>query len=241
MHRRARHLNHGSAGATLYVDSRRITSVSDGSSFQTWSDLSGNSNDLTQATSGYRPVYRTNIIGGQPAVDFANANNQHFKNTAYTISANSLSMFVAGAVKSAPTAEGRFISLNKDGVNDAYTVNGWAACYWNSTSNIITNYRNGSYGPFSATLTRTNWYPICTVMNGSSVSLFVSNAKTTGTTSSTAMSTNRVFVGTNEIEFAGSSLNGYVGCVSLIKQVLGEPLIKRISHSMAFSFKMVCN
>ena len=36
----------------------------------TWADRSGNGNDVTQATSGYRPVYRTGLLRGMPGVEF---------------------------------------------------------------------------------------------------------------------------------------------------------------------------
>lgn len=43
-------------------------SLSDGDPVSTWPDDSGNSRDFTQATSGARPTFRTNIVNGLPVV-----------------------------------------------------------------------------------------------------------------------------------------------------------------------------
>ncbi len=39
----------------------------------TWPDRSGNSNDASQATPGFRPIFRTSQVNGQPAVEFDGA------------------------------------------------------------------------------------------------------------------------------------------------------------------------
>jgi len=60
----------------LQLDARDITGLTDGDSVTTWTDSSAAGNDVTQATSGRRPVYKTNIIGSNPVVRFSGANNK---------------------------------------------------------------------------------------------------------------------------------------------------------------------
>lgn len=54
----------------LQLDARDISGLSDGDPITTWTDSSAAGNDVTQATASYRPVYKTNIIGSNPAVTF---------------------------------------------------------------------------------------------------------------------------------------------------------------------------
>lgn len=58
--------------ATLerWIDTSQFTGFSDNDAIATAADSSGNSNELTQATSGLRPVYKTNIANGLPAMLF---------------------------------------------------------------------------------------------------------------------------------------------------------------------------
>lgn len=60
----------------LQLDARDIVGLSDGDPVTTWTDGSASGNDVTQATSGRRPVYKTNIIGSNPVVRFASANDK---------------------------------------------------------------------------------------------------------------------------------------------------------------------
>ena len=45
-------------------------SLSDGDPVGTWADQSGNGNDATQSTAGFKPLYKTNIQHGKPIVRF---------------------------------------------------------------------------------------------------------------------------------------------------------------------------
>jgi hypothetical protein len=47
-----------------------ITGKNDGDPVHPWEDLTGNGHDFVQATSGSRPLYKTNIINGHPALLF---------------------------------------------------------------------------------------------------------------------------------------------------------------------------
>lgn len=54
----------------LRLDASAITGLADGAAVATWSDTSGNARDASQATVGFRPLYKTAIIGGKPVVRF---------------------------------------------------------------------------------------------------------------------------------------------------------------------------
>ena len=60
----------------LQLDARDITGLTDGDSVTTWTDSSAAGNDVTQATSSRRPVYKTSIIGSNPVVRFASDNTK---------------------------------------------------------------------------------------------------------------------------------------------------------------------
>lgn len=60
----------------LQLDARDIGGLSDGDSITTWADSSAAGNDVTQSTSGRRPVYKTNIIGSNPVVRFSGADDK---------------------------------------------------------------------------------------------------------------------------------------------------------------------
>lgn len=51
-------------------------SLNDGDTIQTWTDDSGAGNDFTEAFSGNRPVFKTNIVNGKPVARFAAASQQ---------------------------------------------------------------------------------------------------------------------------------------------------------------------
>jgi len=58
------------AGLKVWLDASQITGLNDGDSVTTWSDLSGQGNDVTQSTASKKPTYQTNEINGLPVVKF---------------------------------------------------------------------------------------------------------------------------------------------------------------------------
>lgn len=63
------------SGLTLWLAAHRLTGLNDGDAVGTWPDLSGNGYDVTQATAGNKPLYKTNIFNGQPALLFDGTNS----------------------------------------------------------------------------------------------------------------------------------------------------------------------
>jgi len=60
---------------TLWLKADAIVGLADADPVATWPDSSGYGNDLAQATSGNRPLYKTGILNGKPAVLFDGAND----------------------------------------------------------------------------------------------------------------------------------------------------------------------
>ncbi len=59
------------SGMDLWLNAGSITGVTNGNPISTWSDSSGNSNNFSQSTSVYQPIYDMNVLNGQPAVAFS--------------------------------------------------------------------------------------------------------------------------------------------------------------------------
>ncbi|MCB0482369.1 MAG: T9SS type A sorting domain-containing protein [Flavobacteriales bacterium] len=60
----------------LWLEADNISSLVDGDDITTWADGSGNSNDLSQSNASFKPVYKTNILNGFPAVRFNKSNGR---------------------------------------------------------------------------------------------------------------------------------------------------------------------
>ena len=60
----------------LWLRSEDITSLVDDDDISSWSDFSGNGNDVSQPTSTLTPVYKTSILNGFPAVRFQKTNGR---------------------------------------------------------------------------------------------------------------------------------------------------------------------
>lgn len=72
------------AGLELWLDANKITGLDDGDPLTTWSDQSGNGNDVTQSTSAKKPTYKTSIINGRSIVRF-DGTDDYLKASAFTL------------------------------------------------------------------------------------------------------------------------------------------------------------
>jgi hypothetical protein len=57
------------AGLKFWIRANTL-SLSDNDPVTTWPDESGNGNDVSQSTAGFKPVFKTNILNGLPIVRF---------------------------------------------------------------------------------------------------------------------------------------------------------------------------
>lgn len=79
------------SGLTLWFAADRLTGFNDGDAVTTWPDLSGNGYDVTQATAANKPLYKTGIFKGRPALLF-DGSNDYFENT-------TVNPFISGAAR----------------------------------------------------------------------------------------------------------------------------------------------
>jgi len=63
------------AGCQLWLAANNIVGLSNSDPVATWADESGNGNDVTQASSGQRPIYETSVLNGLPVVSFDGVND----------------------------------------------------------------------------------------------------------------------------------------------------------------------
>lgn len=100
------------SGLRLWFAAHRLTGLNDGDAITTWPDLSGNGYDVTQATSGFRPLYKTNIFKGQPAVQFDGVDDR-LENTSSNpfTSGEARTIFYVG--RQATTTSGLYITFKR--------------------------------------------------------------------------------------------------------------------------------
>jgi hypothetical protein len=72
-----------SSSNILWLKADNISSLSDNDDITTWSDASGNSNDLSQSNASFKPIYKTNVLNGFPSVRFNKANGR-IRRTGFT-------------------------------------------------------------------------------------------------------------------------------------------------------------
>jgi len=92
------------ANVQAYSDAG-TTLATNGQTVQQWNDQSGNSHNVSQATSGSRPTFVTNAINGLPALDFDQGGTSDFMAVANTADLNmnlDSSVFVVLKVNSLP-------------------------------------------------------------------------------------------------------------------------------------------
>ena len=245
MGRRVRHLNPGSAGAVLALDSRFITGLSDGDPVSTWSDRTSNGNNATQ-TGIARPTYETAEQGGQPVIRFDGTNDVFSLGTSTGLQPSTLtSIFVMvrnsdwisasfGIIWCKPNAnyagDGYYITVEANTVNKIVAaVNGFVANL-DTSSNVNTRFPLGTAVIFEVNIQpqRADF-----VSNGS---VFFSSIKTQSITA------------TSDIKYLGDNSPGYSSghypgdfAQVIIAPNLADSLRRRLEHSAAFAFKIPCS
>jgi hypothetical protein len=238
MRGRSRHLNARDAGATMVLDARFI-SGSDGDAIGTWASRTSSTYDMTQATAANKPLLKlgANGINGQAAVLFDGTNDYM---TGANEAINTCSIFAATYSSGAASYRnlfGRgsnvgfirdFILIAADQANQILTNRSNSSSFPTATSSDFTQGNHVVYGDYDGTNL------------GCRVDL-----KTKATAAG-------VSAGANQSWDLGS-LNDYtsgrqywwdsnVGSVVFFKNsVVTSSVEKRITHSLAYSFKIACS
>jgi hypothetical protein len=238
MHRRARHLNPGSAGAVLALDSRFITGLSDGSLVSTWVDRSGQGNNATQAQGGgNQPSYKTQQQGGNAVVAFNGTGNwmgislSNTTNEAFILIVSNSNTFVQfGGRVSFHGASGndyddvRYFAISHGSASPLkYRVDRIVNIFEpNTTSAIATTIFNGSS---------------CTLYQGGNLSSSSTSTGSTGFFSWSASTLGARYVSGARSYFGQNDMMQVI----VINQSKTNALRKRIEHSAAFAFKIACS
>jgi hypothetical protein len=244
MHRRARHLNPGSAGAVMALDSRFITGLSDGDPVSTWSDRSASANNVTQSGTA-RPTFETNEQGGQPVLLFDGTDDFLNGGDILDMGTNSLTMIVvakrtsgvnttlAGKSRAGP-GSGRYSLLRES--------NNMIAVYDSGGGVFVPSIADTSTAARINTLEIQRSVAVRIIFNGTQQV----SSTITGTDTNNLNSTDSFFVGAYQGSggstppLGGYYWNGTIAQVLIMFQV-NTPLRRRLEHAAAYSFKLSCN
>lgn len=245
MRARHRHLNPRQAGATFAWDTRyNIDGHANNGAVGTWTDRG--SSTATQGTSGNRPVWKDNEIGGSPAVVFDGSNDR-----LETGSVTSVTEVSVMAVGKRPWKTGKFAPIiasnygsttgiafldSAGGFNDwtagdfLWFGNGFNSARAPRAVGLFTDYENGTVavmsGVLSSSLARA-WHGDARIST---------RVETTGSVPSI---TAAVIVGANP----GTSDFGdfSIGLLAYWRNTaLSDSLRKRLQSAAAYSFKVAC-
>lgn len=241
MRARQRHFKPKSAGASIAFDSRYISGVSDGSTVQTWSDLSGNGRDASQATAGARATYKTAIQGGCPVLRFDGGDHytaSFVTGTAYSVYAvakrsGSVSnpfgnaTFILGAGVAANTTETRYHIAYVDDSGGLFQLYAENLVTTTTPRNDSFNVHSGSSAIGSGDQKQ--------FLNGANENT-ASVAGLDGVTSGTV----RFVIAATPWD-AAYQLIGDIGLIQAYEAAHSAPLRRRLEQSAAYSFKIACS
>jgi hypothetical protein len=250
MRARQRHLNKSLRETACAFDSRFLSGFSDGNEVDTWTDLSANGRNATQATSANRPTYKTAIQGGNPILRFDGTNDilqtSSFANGSQCTAILVLSSaswasptsyrhsFVHGYGATSPTTSGSAFAVQ---ANSGFN-------YW--ATNDVFAYGNGyqSTSPYAtgAPASGSDFRIISTVFWTSLSRIYANGVRL----STRAESTAAVNSFTRDAAIgaplsAGERWNGDIAAVIYYTSNIGEPMRSRIERSNALAFKIACS
>lgn len=218
------------------LDSRFITGLADADPVGTWADRSGNGNDATQATAGFKPTYQTAEQGGQPVVRFDGGDR--LTAAAATITVAQPYTVIAVARVDATDTDGAVIIDSFDSAQ-AVLYRGQAPADLENLFGISA----GSGGTCS--ITSNNACNVFAAHYDGASSLLRINGGTAATGNPGSNSLTGVSIGDlrgNPNPLVGTyELTGDVNIVTVFGYSLSAPLRRRLEHAAALSFKIPCS
>jgi hypothetical protein len=235
MRLRNRHLNQRDAGATLVLDSRRISGLSDGNAVSQWDDASRSGWNVTQGTAGARPTYKTAIQGGQPVVRCDGGDRLINSSVSTSQTFSFLSVF-----QISPSDGGGAVIF--DSYNSTQCVFYRGVSGGDQSGNFALGAGSGSSSVASA---NNNWNVAAGQFSASTSFCSFNGTKTTvassiGTNGLSGISVGNLRGNPSPL-VAAYELTGDVALVVLSSTALADPLRKRLERAAAFSFKISCN
>ncbi|MFH2141487.1 MAG: Calx-beta domain-containing protein [Bacteroidota bacterium] len=136
-----------SASNRIWLQSDKITGLIDNDPVITWTDNSGNSNDVTQPNASFRPIYKTNILSGKPVIRFDGVNDRLRKTAFATFPTSAITEY--------------FVHKNNGESNDA-TLSYASAASDNDfllfSSNSVIIYRGGATSNTATAINDNAWH-----------------------------------------------------------------------------------
>lgn len=233
MHRRARHLNPGSAGAVLALDSRFITGLSDGDPVSTWDNRNVSGVDAT-ASGSQRPTFKTAQIGGQSVLRFNGSTNlmdivNGFDSISGTENWSLIFVIKPENISTAPV----FMTAIGLGPVDFFTE-------YSSSGGMFWGAGSGSYRTYTGSLANSN----VTVLTFQKTSTTSGDFRTNGilnTSFSGSLSSTNVSTSSLRIMAYGSGFHTQGDLTIFTVGFFSNPLRRRLEHAAAFAFKIPCN
>jgi hypothetical protein len=179
-------------GLVFWVDASYITGLNDGDSVTTWSDLSGNGNDATQATAAAKPILKLNIINGRPVVRFDGTDD--FLRATFTLN----QPFTRISVFS------KLLWVLTDSIFNAVTTSA-GALYMQTATPRITMYSGGN-GPSTTTFADNSFGIISEIFNDASSELHI-NGGSAFTGNPSTNNPTALTIGGNQIGAANSQID----------------------------------
>lgn len=181
-----------SLGPAAWWKQDTLSALSDGDPVGTWVDSSGNGRDLTQATAGKKPTYKTAIVNGLAVVRFDGVDDA-MHTAAFTLN-QPLHYFLAVKLVTDPGGTDCYF----DG-NTADSV----LLYNAATIGTVRMYA-GSAGPTKTSVTWTNFRVLSAKYNGASSELSI-DGDTAATGNTGAQNAGGVTLGARQTDSAGAN------------------------------------
>jgi len=241
MRARHRHFNPASAGASVALDARYGFLLSNNADVDVWGDRSSNNNNATQAIVANRPRYRTDIQGGQPAIEFYPATNISRLMGNNVNTSNVLTVFCLYRMNSGSGSYARVVSCAKNSSADYDLTTRVIPLLRNNGGNNNSSWRSSPISNISSA-TVGNWYHFSSTFDGANCVNRINETTSATSASSGNFDINQYSLGLMpySLEIAGA-LQGFISSVSIFNSSISDSLRKKIQFSNALSFKLACN
>lgn len=223
----------------MALDARFITGLVDGNTVTTWDDRTSFGNDVTQATSGARPTYKTSIQGGSPILRYAGGQGLI---TAGAVSfPNDEATCIVVVKISVKTSYGSFTCYGSNGAgswNFGQVAGTGREAFFNGATNTGAGMTPAGTAVGSTTDLSAQGFTVLTgsvtpsdvwTIWGNSVSL------DSRSVSFTLAASNSIYVGTRTTV---NRMNGDLGMSMIFPTALDDPLRRRMEQAAAFAYKI---
>lgn len=246
MRARQRHFNARDFGAVQVLDSRFLSGLNDGDGIGTWTDRSRSGYDMSQATSGFRPTYKTSIQGGQPIARFDGGDSMTSSfETATAYSAICIYKRTNSQTNVANNATFSW-SIGIIGVSNFSASQRLFQFSYNSSPDEFAHFANATT---TFSISRNNDFNIHSV--SIPIATGTGSYTTNGANEQTASvaSLSGVTSGTVSSVLGDATFNpgfnlkliGDFALAVVVKSALDKSQVKKINHAAAYSFKIACS